>query len=355
MGQLTYKTSGVDIGVANRFVKAIQKDIAGTLSPSVIRSKGAFGSLFALDRKKYRNPVLVSSTDGVGTKLLVAKAVGRHDTVGIDLVAMNVNDILCVGAQPLFFLDYIACGRLDVKVLKAVVKGIATGCRLAGCALVGGETAEMPGMYAAGDYDLAGFAVGVVEKDKIINGARIQAGDQVIGLSSSGLHSNGFSLVRKVFSLQEQRKLARELLKPTRIYVREVLPLVRKFPPRARGSLRGRASRPIKGIAHLTGGAFYDKLTKILPSGKCFVINKGSWPVPKIFQIIQKKGTISDHEMFRTFNMGLGLAVVVARKDVSAVRSFLRRQRTGHHLIGEVINDRTKRIIFNDCLKRKMS
>jgi phosphoribosylformylglycinamidine cyclo-ligase len=303
------------------------------LSPSVIRYKGAFGSLFALNGKKYKDPVLVSSTDGVGTKLLVAKLAGRHDTVGIDLVAMNVNDILCAGARPLFFLDYIACGRLDVKVLKAVVKGITAGCRMADCALVGGETAEMPGMYAADDYDLAGFAVGVVEKDKIINGARIQAGDQLIGLPSSGLHSNGFSLVRKVFSTEQQRKLAGELLKPTRIYVREVLPLVRKF--------------SIKGIAHITGGAFYEKLTKILPAGKCFSVDRGSWPVPKIFQIIQKKGTIQTREMFRTFNMGIGLAIVVAREDVAAVRAFLHRQKTGHYLIGEVISDKKNKVIFN--------
>lgn len=333
MRRVTYKVSGVDIGAANRFVKAIQKDIAGTLSPSVIRYKGAFGSLFALNGKKYKDPVLVSSTDGVGTKLLVTKLVGRHDTVGIDLVAMNVNDILCAGARPLFFLDYIACGRLDVKVLKAVVKGITAGCRMADCALVGGETAEMPGMYAADDYDLAGFAVGVVEKDKIINGARIQAGDQLIGLPSSGLHSNGFSLVRKVFSTEQQRKLAGGLLKPTRIYVREVLPLVRKF--------------SIKGIAHITGGAFYEKLTKILPAGKCFLVERGSWPVPEIFQIIQKQGTIQNREMFRTFNMGIGLAIVVARKDVAAVRAFLRRQKTRHYLIGEVINGRKDKVIFN--------
>src|SRR3989338_4971346 len=333
MSAITYKTSGVDIGAASRFVKAIRKDIAGTLSPSVIRDRGAFGSLFALGAKKYKNPVLVSSTDGVGTKLLVAKAVGRHDTVGIDLVAMNVNDILCAGAEPLFFLDYIACGRLDTKVLKAVIKGITDGCKMAGCALVGGETAEMPGMYAADDYDLAGFAVGVVEKDKIINGSRIQAGDQVIGLPSSGPHSNGYSLIRKVFSVSEQKKFAPELLKPTRIYVREVLPLVRKF--------------PIKGIAHITGGAFYEKLTKILPAGKCFAIDRGSWPAPEIFQIIQKKGTISDHEMFRTFNMGIGLAVVAAAKDVAAVRTFLRRQKTRHYLIGEVINDKKNKVIFN--------
>ncbi len=333
MSAITYKTSGVNIDEANVFVKAIQKDIAGTLNQSVIRYKGAFGSLFELGAKKYKDPVLVSSTDGVGTKLLVAKAAGKHDTVGIDLVAMNVNDVLCTGARPLFFLDYIACGKLKTKILTAVVKGVTDGCKLAGCALVGGETAEMPGMYAADDYDLAGFAVGVVEKDRIINGSRIQAGDQVIGLPSSGPHSNGYSLIRKVFSLSEQKRHAPELLKPTRIYVREVLPLVRKF--------------SIKGIAHITGGAFYEKLTKILPAGKCFSVDRGSWPVPKIFQIIQKKGTIQDCEMFRTFNMGIGLAIVVAARDVTAVRAFLRRQKTRHYLIGEVTNDKKNKVIFN--------
>ena len=330
--RITYKTSGVDIDEANRFVKAIRKDVAGTLNASVLRDRGAFGSLFALDWKKYRHPVLVSSTDGVGTKLLVAKLAGRHDTVGIDLVAMNVNDILCAGAQPLFFLDYIACGRVDVKVLKAVVKGITDGCKLAGCALVGGETAEMPGLYAPDEYDLAGFAVGIVEKDRIINGARIKAGDQLIGLPSSGLHSNGFSLARKVLSAAEQKRLAPELLKPTRIYVGEVLPLVERF--------------PVKGIAHITGGAFYEKLTKVLPAGHCFAVNKGSWPVPKIFHIIQKKGRINEREMFRTFNMGLGLALVVGRKEASGVRAFLKRRGIKHYPIGEVIRDRRQKIVF---------
>lgn len=334
MSPVTYKTSGVDIDQANVFVNAIQRDIAGTLSPSVLRYKGAFGSLFALNGKKYKNPVLVSSTDGVGTKLLVANKLRKHDTVGIDLVAMNVNDILCTGAQPLFFLDYIACGRLDVKVLKAVVKGITDGCRMSGCALIGGETAEMPGMYAKDDYDLAGFAVGIVEKDRIINGAAIRPGDQVIGLPSSGIHSNGYSLVRKVFSLKEQRQLAKELLAPTRIYVKDVLPLTRKF--------------RIKGIAHITGGAFYEKLTKILPAGTCFSINRGSWPVPKVFQIMQKKGKIKTPEMYRTFNMGIGLALVVAAKDVISIASYLRQQKIEHYRIGEVIRDNAKKIIFND-------
>lgn len=329
---VTYKTSGVDIDQANVFVNAIQKDMAGTLNSSVLRYKGAFGSLFALDGKKYKNPVLVSSTDGVGTKLLVAKAIGKHDTVGIDLVAMNVNDILCAGAKPLFFLDYIACGKLDVKILKDVVKGIADGCRMAGCALIGGETAEMPGMYARDDYDLAGFAVGVVEKDKIINGAGIRSGDCVIGLPSSGVHSNGYSLVRKVFSAAQQREFAEELLAPTRIYVRDILPLIDKF--------------PVKGIAHITGGAFYEKLTKILPQGKCFVINKRSWPVPKIFQMIQKKGRIHDAEMYRTFNMGVGLALVFRPTDVPAVRAYFKRKKIEFYDIGNVINDSKRKIVI---------
>ncbi|MBI5149692.1 MAG: phosphoribosylformylglycinamidine cyclo-ligase [Candidatus Omnitrophica bacterium] len=332
MSGLTYKTSGVDISAANRFVKAIRKDIAGTLNSSVLRDRGAFGSLFALDWKKYRNPVLVSSTDGVGTKLLVAKTVGKHDTVGIDLVAMNVNDILCTGARPLFFLDYIACGRVQGKLLRSVMKGITAGCKLAGCALVGGETAEMPGLYAPDEYDLAGFAVGIVEKDRIISGARIRPGDQLIGLPSSGLHSNGFSLARKVLSAAEQKRMAPGLLRPTRIYVREVLPLIERF--------------PVKGIAHITGGAFYEKLTKVLPAGHCFAVKKGSWPVPKIFHIIQKKGRINEREMFRTFNMGIGLALVVARKEISGVRAFFRRRGVRHYLVGEVIRDRRHKLIF---------
>ncbi|HBR14433.1 MAG TPA: phosphoribosylformylglycinamidine cyclo-ligase [Candidatus Omnitrophica bacterium] len=339
---LSYKSSGVDIAKANAFVKAIGPDIAGTLNPSVIQSKGAFAGLFSLDRKKYKNPVLVSSTDGVGTKLLVAKSIGKHDTVGIDLVAMNVNDILCVGAQPLFFLDYIACGKVDVKILKAVIKGIAAGCRQAGCSLIGGETAEMPGLYAPDEYDLAGFAVGVVERNRIIDGAEIKAGDRLIGLPSSGLHSNGFSLVRKVFSLIEQKKLAKELLKPTRIYAKEVTAVVDQFPPQGKSSAAG-----VKGIAHITGGAFYEKLTKILPDGKCFIVDKKSWPVPEIFQRIQEKGNVRDEEMYRTFNMGIGLAFVFNQEIIPSVKAFLAGQKIKHYEIGEVGEDVKRKIIFS--------
>lgn len=330
--ETTYQSSGVDIIRANQFVRAIKRDVASTQGAAVLKRPGAFGGLFALDKKKYKRPVLVSSTDGVGTKLLVAKAIGKHDTVGVDLVAMNVNDILCTGAKPLFFLDYIACGKLDPRILEEVVRGIAQGCRLSGCAIVGGETAEMPGMYREDDYDLAGFAVGVVEQDRILDGSRIKAGDQVIGLPSSGLHSNGFSLVRKVLSLREQKKMGKELLAPTKIYVREVLPLLERF--------------RVNGIAHITGGAFYEKLTKILPWRTCFAIERGSWPVHKLFQIIQKKGKINDREMYRTFNMGLGLVLVIGRKDIAGVQSFLKAQKVRHYCIGEVVRHRSEKIIF---------
>ena len=331
---VTYKTSGVDINQANIFVKGIQGYIKKTLTPSVLKDRGAFGSLFAFDKNHYRDPVLVSSTDGVGTKLLIAQRLGKHDTVGVDLVAMNVNDILCAGAKPLFFLDYIACGKLDVKILKDVVKGIAEGCRQAGCGLIGGETAEMPGMYKKNEYDLAGFAVGVVDRDKIIDGSAIKAGDRVLGLSSNGLHSNGFSLVRKIFSQTEQKQLGKELLKPTRIYAKEILDLIGQF--------------EIKGMAHMTGGAFYEKLTKILPAGRCFLVHKGSWSVPKIFQIIQKKGKITDSEMYRTFNMGIGLALVVAQEHVSAIKNFLHDRKIVSYEIAEVVEDFEYKIRFED-------
>jgi len=334
MTKVTYKTSGVDIDKGEAFVQAIKGSVAKTLTSSVIQRKGAFGALFGLDTKNYKNPVLVSSTDGVGTKLLVAKTIGRHDTVGIDLVAMNVNDILCVGAKPLFFLDYIACGKLDPKVLKDVVKGIARGCQQSGCSLIGGETAEMPGMYKKEDYDLAGFAVGVVDKNKILDGSKIKAGDCVFGLPSSGLHSNGFSLVRKVFSARQQKELAAKILTPTKIYTKEVLALVEKF--------------SVKGMAHITGGAFYEKLTKVLPTGKCFVIDKKSWKVPPIFRMIQEKGNVDEEEMYRTFNMGIGLAIVVAKKDLLKVKSFFKKSKTGFYEIGHVVNDPNNKILLKE-------
>lgn len=332
MTALTYKSAGVDIDKANVFVDNIKKLTHGKISKDVILRKGSFGALYGLGGKKYKNPVLVSSTDGVGTKLLLAKQFKKHDTIGIDLVAMNVNDVLCTGARPLFFLDYVACGHIDLKVLNAVMAGIAKGCDLAGCSLIGGETAEMPGLYKKDDYDLAGFTVGVVEKDKLIDGSKIKAGDRVIGLASSGIHSNGYSLVRRALSRIEQKKHAQELLEPTRIYVKPVLKLIEKF--------------EVKGIAHITGGAFYEKLTKILPDGKCFLIYRQAWDVPKIFQLVQKKGKINTPEMFRTFNMGIGMAMVVAKKDVRRVQAFLASQGVKSYEIGQVINDKNRKIIL---------
>src|SRR3989338_907658 len=305
---ISYKTAGVNIDEANKFVEGISRLTKPTLDSGVVVRKGSFGALYAVP-EGYKNPVMVSSTDGVGTKLLIANLAGKNDTDRIDLVAMNVNDILCTGAKPLFFLDYLACGRLDRKVLTEVMKGIAEGCRQAGCSLIGGETAEMPGMYKKEDYDLAGFTVGVVERDTIIDGSPIKEGDVVLGLASSGIHSNGYSLVRKVFSKAEQKKYAKELLAPTKIYVKPVLKTVGRF--------------PVKGIAHITGGAFYEKLTKIIPAGRCAAVRRGSWPLPKIFQRIQKKGRISTKEMFTTFNMGIGMVLVVAPKDALAVLKFL--------------------------------
>ncbi|HSA31190.1 MAG TPA: phosphoribosylformylglycinamidine cyclo-ligase [Candidatus Omnitrophota bacterium] len=332
MKKMTYKSSGVDIDAGNAFVRDIQSSVRSTFVDGVCLTKAGFGGLFSLKPGEYKDPVMVSSTDGVGTKLLIAQANQVHDTVGIDLVAMNVNDILCVGAKPLFFLDYIACGKLDRKVLADVVKGIARGCRQAGCALIGGETAEMPDLYAKDEYDLAGFTVGVVERSRIIDGSRIREGDAVIGLPSSGIHSNGYSLVRKVFSKSEQKARVREILKPTKIYIKDVLPVIEKF--------------DIKGIAHVTGGAYYEKLTKILPQGLCFEIKKGSWPIPKVFKDIQAKGHVPEEDMYKTFNMGIGLAMVVAPEVQQQVSSAFRTARVRHYVIGRVVSDKKQRIVF---------
>lgn len=323
--QLTYKSSGVDIKEADAFVAAIKGLVKSTRKPGVMDRTRAFGSLFELP--KYKNPVLVSSTDGVGTKLLIANHVGKHDTVGIDLVAMNVNDVLCVGAKPLFFLDYLACGKLDKKVLVEVMKGIAEGCRQADCALVGGETAEMPGMYKDDDYDLAGFTVGIVEKKQIIDGSKIKPGDVIIGLPSSGVHSNGYSLVRKVFSPAEQKKYAKLILEPTRIYVKNIVPLVGQF--------------DIHGMAHNTGGAFYEKLTKCLPDNCAFRIQKGTWPMPKIFDLIREKADIEERELYHTFNMGVGFIIVAKKTDIGRIQQALKKTGMPSYQIGTVVR-RTK-------------
>jgi len=317
--QITYKKAGVDIASGSHFVEAIRPFTKGI---------GGFGGLYKFAARKYKEPYLVSSTDGVGTKLKVAFLCGKHNTVGIDLVAMNVNDVLCVGAEPLFFLDYIATGRIEKRVLIDVVKGIAGGCRKAGCYLVGGETAQMPGFYKKGEYDLAGFCVGVVEKRKIIDGSKIKAGDIIIGLESNGLHSNGFSLVRKVFSETELKKYASALLKPTRIYVKPVLSLLKVTSPK---------SQVIKGIAHITGGAFYNKIARIIPNNVDVVIDKHSWRIPQIFRLIQNKGNVPEDEMYRTFNMGIGMVLVVKPYNTPKIRAALEKFNLRSWMIGEVV------------------
>lgn len=322
MRSVTYKKAGVDIEKASAFKQKIKSLVRKSFGPAVLGDIGSFGSFFALAKEEYREPVLVSSADGVGTKLMIAQRAGRHDSVGIDLVAMNVNDILCTGARPLFFLDYIASGTLDPGVLFEVVKGINNGCIEAGCSLIGGETAEMPDMYGKGEYDLAGFCVGVAEKKDIIDGSKIEAGDAIIGLEASGLHSNGFSLVRKVLSKSELRRMSDELLKPTRIYVKPVLRLL---------------NNRIKGIAHITGGAFYDKIARVLPGNADAVIHKSAWNVPKIFRLIQNKGAIDDKEMYHTLNMGIGMVLIVSPEAVNILREKLAESKLRSWVIGEIV------------------
>jgi len=329
MKKLTYKLSGVDISRSGVFKKTLQNLVKKSFGPEVLKGIGGFGSFFRFQKAQYKDPILVSSSDGVGTKLKIAILVNKHDTVGIDCVAMNVNDILCTGAKPLFFLDYIASGKLEPQVLLNVVKGINQGCIQAGCALIGGETAEMPGMYRAGDYDIAGFCVGAVEKRDIIDGSKIEAGDAVIGLESSGIHSNGYSLVRKVFSKNELKRMSAELLKPTRIYVKPVLDLL---------SARRRPLKfAVHGIAHITGGAFYDKIARILPDNVSVRIDKGLWAAPKIFRLIQSKGNIEDKEMYHTFNMGVGMVLIVAPACASIIISKLAQAKLKSWVVGEVV------------------
>ncbi|MEK6727186.1 MAG: phosphoribosylformylglycinamidine cyclo-ligase [Candidatus Omnitrophota bacterium] len=326
--QITYRTSGVDIAKAVIFKNKIKPRLRKSFRPEALKDIGGFGGFFKLAKGKYRDPVLVSSADGVGTKLMIAKLMNKHDTVGIDAVAMNVNDILCAGAEPLFFLDYVAFSKVSENVLLDLIKGLNHACIESGCSLIGGETAQMPGMYKPGDYDLAGFCVGIVEEDKIIDGSKIGLKDVIIGIESSGLHSNGYSLVRKVFSQNELKRMGSELLKPTRIYVKPVLSLL---------SAIGYRLSIIKGIAHITGGAFYEKLARILPCNLNARINKGSWVVPKIFRLIQNKGNIADKQMYHTLNMGIGMVLVAEPKSANTIISKLAGHRFKSWIIGEVI------------------
>ena len=355
MARVTYKDAGVDVAKGAEFADSIYERMRRTFAGRVIENRGGFAGLFSLDyskkllRRNYRSPVLVASTDSVGTKLKLAFMTGRHDTVGLDLVAMCVNDILVVGAEPLFFLDCLSAGKLEPDTLRQAVEGISEGCRLADCALLGGETAELPGFYAPGEYDMVGFAVGVVEKRKLIMGEKIRPGDAVIGLPSSGLHSNGYSLVRKLLLEQEHMKpgdslspfginrtVAEELLEPTRIYVRSVRNVLRFY----------RVKQIIRGMAHITGGGLLENVPRILPPGCAVEIRADRWQRPRIFDMIQELGKVSEDEMYRTFNMGIGMVLVVAPYYEQGVLRKLRRQGESPVTIGRVVKgNREVRVI----------
>ena len=330
---LTYAAAGVDISAGSEAVELMKGHVRKTFRPEVLTELGGFGGLFALNAQKYRQPILVSGTDGVGTKLKVAMLMNKHDTIGIDAVAMCVNDVLVQGAEPLFFLDYLAVGKLEPTQVADIVKGIADGCLQAGCALIGGETAEMPGFYPPGEYDVAGFVVGVVDRDKLIDGRTIKAGDQVIGLASTGLHSNGYSLARKAFlevggfkpegcHPQLGRTVGEELLEPTRIYVKTILQLLEKY--------------ELKGLAHITGGGLTENIPRILPSGVIVVIKRNSWEIKPVFQVIREIGNIAEGEMLRTFNMGIGMVLVVPAEQAAQLLAELASQGEKAWLIGEV-------------------
>lgn len=323
--KVTYKDAGVDIERAELFVERIKPLIKATSRKEVMSTIGGFGGLFHLDMGKFKDPILVSSTDGVGTKLQIAHMMNKHDTIGIDLVAMSVNDVVVQGAEPLFFLDYIAAGKINVEKSVKIMEGIIKGCQEAGCALIGGETAEMPGFYKEGEYDLAGFCVGAVEAERLIDGSEIRVGDRIIGIASNGMHSNGFSLARKILfeigrkNVNETMEgldntLGDELLRPTRIYVKPMLNLIKNF--------------NIKGIVHITGGGFVENLPRIIPEPCRAVIKKKSWNISPIFSIIQKMGNIDDMEMLKVFNMGIGMMIVVPEKEVPEIMERL-------HVLGE--------------------
>lgn len=327
--QLSYRDAGVDINAGDRLIENIKPFAKRTLRSEVITGIGGFGALFEIS-KKYQNPVLVSGTDGVGTKLKLAFQLNRHDSIGIDLVAMSVNDILVQGAEPLFFLDYFACGKLNVETATVVISGVARGCELAGCALIGGETAEMPGMYPLGEYDLAGFAVGIVEKDRIISGTTIQEGDIVLGLASSGAHSNGYSLIRKIIDNNHidlaadfyGKTFADTMMTPTRIYVKPVLELIKQL--------------PVKGLAHITGGGLVENVPRILPHQVMAVLQRDSWQMPPLFHWLQQQGNIADHEMARVFNCGIGMVIVIAPDHVEKAMRSLRASGESVWQIGEI-------------------
>jgi phosphoribosylformylglycinamidine cyclo-ligase len=343
--KISYKDAGVDIDEGNKFARSVKALVKPTFRPEVISEIGGFAGLFSLNTEKYRAPVLVSSTDGVGTKLRIATMMEKHDTVGIDLVAMCVNDIVVQGAEPLFLLDYIATGKIEQGVLLDVIKGIVSGCRESGCALIGGETAEMPSFYKEGEYDLAGFVVGVVDRENIIDGSDIAVGDRLIGISSSGLHSNGYSLVRKILFEKHRMKigdyikdlkktLGEELITPTRIYAKTISNILRNF--------------TIHGMSHITGGGLIDNIERILPPGCMAHIKTSSWEIPPIFSFLQEQGGFDQGEMLRTFNSGIGMVLLVAEEDADEIMLRLKGLKEKAMVIGEIVEqpDKADRIEF---------
>lgn len=333
MSSLTYQDSGVDINKGNELIEQIKPIAKSTTREGVLAGLGGFGAMFELPIHKYKNPILISSTDGVGTKLKIAEMLNKHDSIGIDLVAMCVNDLIVQGAEPLFFLDYYATGKLNTDTAVSVISGIGKGCQQSGCALIGGETAEMPGMYAKEDYDLAGFCVGIADKDDVIDGSKVKNGDHIIALGSSGPHSNGYSLIRKVLEhTKPTESQLQQLIEPTKIYVKSVLSLLEKH--------------SIHAIAHITGGGLLENIPRVLPDNLAAKLDKSSWQIPKIFQFLQNNGNISTTEMYRVFNCGVGMVLVISSEKSADAIKHLEAQGEKAWLIGEVIQSNGKQVII---------
>jgi phosphoribosylformylglycinamidine cyclo-ligase len=333
MSSLTYKDSGVDITKGNQLIEKIKPIAKSTLRPGVLGGLGGFGAMFEIPLEKYKNPVLISGTDGVGTKLKVAEMLKKHDTIGIDLVAMCVNDLIVQGAEPLFFLDYYATGSLNPEIATSVIEGIGEGCRQSGCSLIGGETAEMPGMYKGEEYDLAGFCVGIVDKNQVIDGSKVNEGDHIVALGSSGPHSNGYSLIRKV--LEKSTPSAEQLnslIEPTRIYVKSVLSLANTL--------------PVHAISHITGGGLLENIPRVLPDHLSAKLNSNSWSQPEIFKWLQKEGNIDSHEMYRVLNCGVGMVVIISKESSSQAIEHLSACGENAWLIGEVVHSKGERVII---------
>ncbi|AXE62594.1 phosphoribosylformylglycinamidine cyclo-ligase [Candidatus Thioglobus sp. NP1] len=333
MSSLTYKDSGVDITKGNKLIEKIKPIAKSTLRPGVLNGLGSFGAMFEIPLNKYKNPVLVSGTDGVGTKLMVAEMLNKHDSIGIDLVAMCVNDLIVQGAEPLFFLDYYATGSLNTEIATSVISGIGEGCIRSGCSLIGGETAEMPGMYKGEEYDLAGFCVGIVEKDNIIDGSKVSVGDQVIALGSSGPHSNGYSLIRKVLEkTTPSSEQLKAILEPTRIYVKSILSLNK--------------SHPIHAISHITGGGLLENIPRVLPKNLAAKLNSNSWKTPEIFNWIQDQGKIDTNEMYRVLNCGVGMIVIVPKESLDDSIKLLNSNGEDSWLIGEIVSSDGNQVLI---------